>query len=211
LETTCKIAILDNYVLFSSGIKSILHSSYEIEVIAEGVSPDDLALLLQDHTPDIILINILHCLNGGIKTVKKTRKFFPGIPFLLITSNDFADCYHDFLECGVKGFIYTTDSPSALIESIKSICNGKDDLIKENISMDTPQGHHQFKKYVLTERETEVLKLFCSGLTYREIGDRLFISHRTVESHKKNILSKLNITSTAEMVKYATRNKLISN
>jgi DNA-binding NarL/FixJ family response regulator len=211
LETTSKIAILDNYALFSSGIKSILHSSDELEVIAEGVDPEDLAIILKDHTPDIILINILHCLNGGIATVKKTRKFFPGIPFLLITNSEFTDCYLDFIEFGVKGFIYTTDSPAALIESIKSICNGRGDFKKEKISMDSSGGHHQTKKYILTDRETEVLKLFCCGLTYREIGDRLFISRRTVESHKKNILSKLKITSTAEMVKYAARNKLISN
>jgi DNA-binding NarL/FixJ family response regulator len=211
LETTCKIAILESYALFSSGIKSILHSTDEMEVIAEGASPEVLSLLLQGQVPDIILIDMLHCVNGGISTVKKTKKIFPDIPFLLITSTEFTDCFQDYVEYGVKGFVYTTDSPAALIESLKTICIGEESLKQENNSVDTSQGYHQLKKYKLTDRETEVLKLFCSGLTYREIGERLYISHRTVESHKKNILSKLNITSTAEMVKYATRNKLISN
>jgi DNA-binding NarL/FixJ family response regulator len=211
LETTCKIAILESYALFSSGIKSILHSTDEMEVIAEGASPEVLSLLLQGQVPDIILIDMLHCVNGGINTVKKTKKIFPDIPFLLITSTEFTDCFQDYVEYGVKGFVYTTDSPAALIESLKTICIGEESLKQETNSVDTSQGYHQLKKYKLTDRETEVLKLFCSGLTYREIGERLYISHRTVESHKKNILSKLNITSTAEMVKYATRNKLISN
>ncbi len=189
----------------------MLHSTDELEVIAEGVSPEDLAIHLQGQEPDIILIDMLHCLNGGLKTMKKTRKTFPEIPFLLITNTDFADCFQDYQEFGVKGFVYNTDGPSALIGSLKKICDGENLLLQETRSVDIAHGNQQIKKYILTDRETEVLKLFCSGLTYREIGEKLYISHRTVESHKKNILSKLNITSTAEMVKYATRNKLISN
>jgi DNA-binding NarL/FixJ family response regulator len=211
LNTTCKIAIIEKYALFSSGIKSMLNLSDDLEVIAEGASPDVLFLLLQDQIPDIILIDMLHWVNDGIKTVKATRTIFPDIPFLLITSIDFTDCFQDYLELGVKGFVYNTDSPSALIESLKKICIGEHKLNYENNSVETIQKNHHLKKIILTDRETEVLKLFCSGFTYREIGEKLFISHRTVESHKKNILSKLNITSTAEMVKYATRNRLISN
>jgi RNA polymerase sigma factor (sigma-70 family) len=211
LKTTCKIAILENYALFSSGIKSILHSSDGLEVIAEGVSPDDLTLLLQDDNPDIIIINMLHCVNGGIETVKETKKYFPVIPFLLIANNGLADSFNDYQEHGVKGIVYSHESAAALINSIKGICKGIDQFKQDEKSQETPEEKQQLKNYILSDREMEVLKLFCNGLTYKEIGDRLYISPRTVESHKKNILSKLKISSTAEMVRYATRNKLISN
>lgn len=210
MNSTCKIAILESFALFSSGIKSLLHTSDEMEVIAEGISPETLLLQLHNQTPDIILIDLLHCFNAGLKTVKKTRKLFPHVPFLLITNTDFSECFTDYRSLGAKGFIYTHDSPEVLIDSIKSLCNGKM-YFKNGNQTENSLADHLMKNHFLSDREVDVLKLFCNGLTYKEIGKKLYISPRTVESHKKNILAKLNVSSTAEMIKYATRNSLISD
>lgn len=180
-----------------------------MDVIAEGASPESLSLQLHNKTPDIILINLLHCYNAGYKTVKKIKKNFPDVPMLLITSHDFSDCFQDYIALGAKGFVFTNDSPEGLIQSIKSLCDGKMYLQKENLDKTTAH-ERKVKNSILSDREMDVLKLFCNGLTYKEIGEKLYISPRTVESHKKNILAKLNVSSTAEMVKYATRNKLLS-
>ena len=188
----------------------MLHTSDEMEVIAEGISPEALMLHLHNKTPDIILIDLLHCFNAGLKTVKKARKLFPQIPFLLITNNDFGNCFNDYITLGAKGFVFSHDSPEILIDSIKSLCHGKM-AIKNNNHTEYLISDRLIKNNMLTEREVDVLKLFCNGLTYKEIGKRLYISPRTVETHKKNILAKLNIGSTAEMVKYATRNSLLSD
>ena len=193
--------------MFSSGLKSLLNACDEMEVIAEGISPETLAMHLYHKTPDIILINMLHCNNAGIRTVKRIKKYFPDVPLLLITSKDFTDCFTDYINLGARGFVFSDDSVETLIESIKQLCIGKiyfQETQANNISLEN-------RKNILTDRELDVLKLFCNGLTYKEIGKTLYISPRTVESHKKNILVKLKISSTAEMVKYATRNRLISN
>lgn len=212
LNSTCKIAIIENYALFSSGIKSLLHAADDIVVIAEGISPETLSLQLYHKTPDIILIDMMHCSNAGLNTIKKTKNFFPNTPLLLITNHDFSECFKDYLKYGTKGFIFTDDKPEDLVFAIKNICLGKEHFggkLSPKLSViqlpkksrGRPPGDNP-----LTGREIDVLKLFCDGLTYKEIGHKLFISARTVETHKKNIMSKLKVSTRAEMIKYATRN-----
>ncbi len=208
MKSTCKIAILESYALYSSGIKSLLTVSDDMEVIAEGVNVESLAGKLHNKAPDIILIDLLHCFNSGPSTVKKTRKHFPDVPLLLITRYEHSKSFPEYLAIGANGFVFIHEGPGKLLNSIRLLCDGKisikNDDIGENVKnllKDNP---------VLTEREINVLKLFCNGLTYKQIGEKLYISPRTVESHKKNILSKLKVSSTAEMIKYASRNKLLS-
>lgn len=156
----CKIAIIENYALFGYGIKSLLESQKEFEVIGEGASAESLTMGLNGKIPDLILIDMLHCFNAGIKLIKRTRKIFPEIPLLLVTSEDFSDCFSDYALYGVRGFIFKNDSPENLISAVKNICNGKFYLLKEskNIFKDitlfrNPGKVHPSKKNALTERE----------------------------------------------------------
>lgn len=215
LTAMCKIAIIENYALFGYGIKSLLESQKEFEVIGEGANTESLTKRLNGKIPDLILIDMLHCFNAGIKLIKRTRKVFPKIPLLLVTSEDFSDCFNDYVFFGARGFVFKNDSPENLIAAVKNIYNGKSYFLKESKKFfkDAKPFRNSGKIVIiqnsnLTEREIEILKLFCDGYTYREIGLKLFISPRTVESHKENILAKLQLNSKAEMIKYATRNKL---
>ncbi len=207
MKPICKIAIIENYTLLSSGLKLLLQAFDEIEVIADGATPQQLSMRLRGVTPDLILIDMLHCNNAGVKTIRKAKKYFPLIPFLLITNQNFTDCFNEYIRYGAKGFIFSDDSAEELIESIKVLCEGKNFFQKDYTA---GSKVNTIQNSILSEREIDVLRLFCNGLTYKEIGKRLYISPRTVETHKKNILSKLKISSTAEMVKYAARHKLLS-
>lgn len=210
MKLTCKIALLESYALYSSGIKSLLQTSDEMEVVAEGVNPESLAMLLHNKLPDVILLDLINNMPSGSKTIKKTKKYFPGIPLLLITSYDHYKRFTDYMTLGADGFFFINDGPGALIDAVKAICNK---MLSSNSSINDVKV--SFEKLedaaMLSPREIDVLQLFCNGLTYKEIGEKLYISPRTVESHKKNILAKLKLTSTAEMIKYATRNKLLSD
>ncbi len=212
MKSTCKIAILENYALFSSGIKSLLHAADDLEVIAEGINPESLSLHLFHKIPDIILIDMMHCTNAGLSTVKKTKNYFPKIPLLLITNHDYSECFKDYLKYGTKGFIFTDDKPEELVSAIKNICLGKVHFGKKVykklavIKLPKKLRGRPPGDASLTNREIDVLKLFCDGLTYKEIGKKLYISARTVETHKNNIMNKLKVSTRAEMIKYATRN-----
>ncbi len=214
--STCKIGIIENYALFSSGLKTDLEALDGNEVVATGKNADDLTKQLNGNEPDIILIDVLNCPNAGITTVKDAKKIFPGVPLLLITAREYSECFKEYIDFGTKGFVYADDSPEELSKAIQIVCSGKEFfkeyVIKYWIDADSKaikkNKRRKFKESPLSPREIEIVKLFCDGLTYREIGKKLFISHRTVETHKNNILKKLKLKSKAEMIKYATRNNL---
>jgi DNA-binding NarL/FixJ family response regulator len=189
------------------------------EVVATGKNVDDLTKQLNGHEPDIILIDVLNHSNAGIGVVKSAMKIFPGVPLLLIIAREFSECFKDYIDFGAKGFVYADDSPDELNKAIQVVCSGKEFfkeyVIKYWIDTDSKAikkskgGKTKLKS--LSPREIEIVKLFCDGLTYREIGKKLFISHRTVETHKNNIMKKLKLKSRAELIKYATRNNYTTN
>jgi DNA-binding NarL/FixJ family response regulator len=215
-KAVCKVAILENYALFSSGIKSLLKETKEFEIVAEARNAYELLPFMEEERPDVLIMDIIHCENAGIKQLKKIRRKFPGIPILLITSHDFADCFEEHLRIGVKGFVFKDDSSSELVRAVKKLFGGEEYFCHCNSKgFKTPDRHKSDQsaikwESILTDREVSVLKLFCRGFSYKEIAASLFISPRTVETHKKNILSKLKVGSTAEMVKYAFHKQILS-
>ncbi len=216
METIYKIALLENFTLFSSGIKSILMQDGKFEIVAEAKDAQELLPQMKDTNASVLIIDILHCENAGIKQLKKIRRTIPNIPILLITSQDYADCFWEHLKLGTKGFIFRDDSKEELIKAIIKLSqgetyfqNGVQKSFKEAVKQLKADKKPIRRKPILTDREISVLKLFCRGFTYKEIGAKLFISPRTVETHKKNILSKLKLRSTVEMVKYAFHNRIL--
>ncbi len=210
----CKVAILERFTLFGSGIKSILQEEDRCNVIVQTETTDELFDELGETVPDVIIIDILHGDNSGIKPLKKIRRSYHNVPVLLIVSQDYVDCFEEYISMGVKGFIFNNSSGKELVKAIKKIENGGEYFGKKvwSIFKSSIQSHKYQKKsqHSLTDREVSVLKLFSNGLSYKEIGINLNISPRTVETHKRNILSKLKINSTADMIRYAYRNHILT-
>lgn len=205
---TCKIGIIENFKFFSSIIKADLESKKGFEVVGIGVNHRNLQETLKGNIPDIIIIDIIHTYHSGVKLIKKARKLFPGVPFLVISAN--LEVFDDFEHYGVAGIIYADDFSGDLIQAIHTICERKlwfSEQGKVSILSNTKNKNSK----ALTKRELEVLKHFCDGFTYKEIGMKLFISARTVETHKKNIMSKLKLNSKAELIKYGARNFYSTN
>jgi DNA-binding NarL/FixJ family response regulator len=211
------VAILEPYLLYGQGIKSMLSESEELQIICVAKKADELIENISEKKPYIVVIDILHCDNAGLKILKKIRRLFPHLPILLITGSQYADCVREQINLGVNGFIFHNASPDELKKAVIQLSMGGRYFrkkiwkkFKETIQLTNPNEAHPQNEHILTDREITVLKLFCGGLSYKEIGNKLFISPRTVETHKKNILSKLKIKSTAEMVKYAFHNQIFN-
>jgi len=210
----CKIAILDKFTLFASGIESILKDTKGCEVIVLATDPMDLQKQLKNVKPDVIIVDIIHGENSGMKLLKKIKRTYPKVPLLLLLSQHYSDSFEEYIRLGVKGFVFNDASGEDLVEAIKTLKNGGEffrkkvwELFKSSIQK---RKYSKKNEHPLTDREVTVLKMFSSGLTYKEIGTRLNISPRTVETHKRNILSKLKINSTADMVRYAFHNHILS-
>ena len=211
-----KVAVLERFTLFGSGIAAILEKADCFDVIIQAEHMDGLLTMVKEATPevDVIVVDVIHGENSGMKPIKKIRRECRNIPVLLIVSQNYADCFEEYIRLGVKGFIFNNSRGQDLVRAIKKLKEGKEyfgkpvwEIFKRSIQA---RKYKKKKDQVLTDREVAVLKLFSQGLSYKEIGVKLNISPRTVETHKRNILSKLKISSTADMVKYAYRNHIIA-
>lgn len=212
----CRIAILEDYALFCSGIKSILEKDDTLEVVTEHKHIASLLSVVKQINPDVLVIDIIHCGDNGITLIKKVKRRRSKLPILLVLSKEFSEYFEDYISLGVNGMVFNDSAASELLQAVKSLYNGDDYfstkvwLLLKNHLRNTKKNfkHENDTGNQLTNREISILKLFCKGYTYKEIGSTLNISPRTVETHKKNITSKIKVRSTAEMVEFAIQNNL---
>ncbi|HEY3370831.1 MAG TPA: response regulator transcription factor [Prolixibacteraceae bacterium] len=209
-----KILIFFNFSIFSHGIKSLLEKE-QFQVVGEASHWEELFQHLKSVTPDVILLDLSHCNDSSIKSLQRLRNDYPQIPVLLCLDEDCTDHIRDLIVMGVMGFVFFDTTFPELINAIDRVASGREyfpdgilKLLKEELQFDRENRSAQYHRGHLTSREMSVCKLICNGLTHKEIGIGLYISPRTVETHKKNILAKLKIKSTAELVKYAIQNHL---
>ena len=212
----CRIAILENYSLFCSGIKPVLAKIDDFEIVAEAKKVSDLLPLITKTKPEVIVIDVINCDKEGLIPVRKIKRKSAKTPILLIVNKDYEIHFEDYISLGVNGLIFSDSSEKKLVEAVKALKQNEDyfpnrvwlsikNLLRKK-RVEAPIAED--KSSVLTKREISVLKLICKGYTYKEIGSRLNISPRTVETHKKNISTKLEVKSTAEMVEYAIQNHI---
>lgn len=212
----CKIAILENYSLFCSGIKPVLEQINDFEIVAEVKDVGDLLPLISKTNPGVVIIDVLHCNKEGLIPVKKIKRKSSKLPILLIVNEDYAIHFEDYIALGINGLVFSNSSEKKLIAAVKALNHGEDYfpnrvwlLIKNILRKKRVEvAVEKENTSLLTKRETSVLELVCKGYTHKEIGASLNISPRTVETHKKNIASKLDVRSTAEMVEYAIQNHI---
>ncbi len=210
----CKIAIIESFSLFSAGIKFMLNDMKEVDVIAEAENVDLLIPVVRQNIPDIICFDVIHSGSTGIMPLKKIKRIFPKIPVLIIINANYADFFEEYIRIGIKGFVFSNAGSEELFTAINNLKAGDEyfpvevwKILKKVIQSRKSTSKKSDK---LSDREIAVLKLFTQGLTYKEIGLKLNISSRTVETHKNNILSKLKIHTTADMIKYAYHHDLLT-
>lgn len=211
-----KILIVDDYSIFRRGLKLLLEKHGNFKVVGEALNADDLFDLLKKVKPDVIVMDLMLPQKAVIKISKKLSREYPDLPFLIITVSAIE---YTIMECiinGARGIVWKESSPEDLINAINTVASGERYFeIPESRMVNEVFQHMQTSNdeknnfAEISEREQEVLTYFAKGLSYKQIGEKLNISPRTVESHKNNILSKLNLHSTAELIRYAIRHNLI--
>ena len=219
-----QIILVDDNPLFRQGLKLILENTGKFDVIGEASDEIQLFNILSKIEPELILINLMSSGNEILKIVKKLKIDFSSIPFLIIADGASEFLIHECIINGAKGIIRKEDTPKQFLEAIENIINGEYLLnvpvnLQVNEKSTPPREFIQYYKLksnkngfsMLSDREIEVVKLFAEGCSYKTIADQLHISPRTVESHKNNILAKLNLNSIVDLAKFALKHKLIES
>jgi len=211
---TTKVLIADDHQLFREGLANLLSSAPDIEVIAEAEDGKEATEKAKQLKPDVLLIDIGMPHMNGIEATRILKKEMPELKIIAVSMHSDRQFVKGILEAGADGYLLKNCTYRQLIDAIQSVNLGKkylsDDITEMIIKGYLDPSETEAETYTeLSEREMEILKLYAEGKSTREISEKLFISVKTVGTHKQHILEKLGLKTNADMVKYAIKEGLI--
>lgn len=205
-----KIFIVDDHPMVIAGLKSLLYQLNDIEVIGHSVNAIDAIAFLKRDQPDIILLDINLPDINGIDLCKKIKKEFPSIKILGISTFSDRSYISRMIANGASGYLIKSASAEEISGAVHTVMQGKLYMSLEMEHVLQPSSVTSSGLLpALTKREKEVLQLIGEGLTNNQIAEKLFISPLTVDSHRKNLLTKFNVNNTASLIKMAIQHQLI--
>ncbi|UCH15849.1 MAG: response regulator transcription factor [Bacteroidales bacterium] len=206
--------LVDDHCLFRDGLKFILSQISGYTIIGEASNGKEFLELLRATLPDLVLMDIAMPEMDGIMATKRALNLYPDLKIVALSSYGDEIYYRRMIEEGVLGFLTKSSNKEELEFAINTVANGNNyfsqDLLKKvviNISKKDKQKTDEEIK--LTQREKEILKCICQGLSNKEIAEKLFISPKTVDNHRTSLLSKTSSKNTASLVMCAIKKNLI--
>ncbi len=207
-----RIIIADDHQLFRNGLKILLDSFPDFEVTGEASNGEDFIRLIKSTPAEIALMDINMPEMDGIEATKRTLKTNPGLNIIALSMYGEEEYYYKMVDAGAKGFLLKDSDISEVREAILTVMKGGSYFSQEllyHVIQKIKHREHESKSANLSRREKEILGKICEGLSNQEIADALFISKRTVDKHRANLLGKTNSKNTASLILFAIKNKLI--
>jgi len=207
-----RIIIADDHQLFRNGLKILLNAFPDFEVTGEASNGEEFLKLLRITPADIALMDINMPVLDGIEATKNGLKIRPDMSIIALSMYGEEEYYYKMVDAGAKGFILKDSDISEVREAILSVTKGGSYFSQEllyHVIQKIKHREQESKSANLSKREKEILFKICEGLSNQEIADALFISKRTVDKHRANLLGKTNSKNTASLILFAIRNKLI--
>ncbi len=203
-----RVFIVDDHPLVQEGLRSLMASEKGIELCGYAMTAQSCLGFFVNNTADVILMDINLPDMSGIELCKAIKTKYPGVMVLGLSTLNQGSYVNKMIENGASGYVIKNAGKEELIEAIQEVNKGKTYLSfeagqamrKDNSTAQIP---------LITRREKEILCLIAEGFTNPEIAEKLFISSSTVDSHRKNLLSKMNMKNTASLIKFAVEKKLI--
>ncbi len=204
-----KVAIVDDQVIILNGLQKILADAHHICITGIFNDGDDLLEALEKEQPDVLLLDIQMPHKSGLELATIISKKYPQIKMIALTNVDVLTQMKQMLQKGCLGYLLKDVSPEILVKAIETVYGGEQFLNEElkKQLLNSLSGHGE--KQLITRREKEILKLILEENTNQQIADKLFLSLRTVENHRNNLLQKLNAKNTAGLVKIALQEGLV--
>jgi DNA-binding NarL/FixJ family response regulator len=213
-----KIILVDDEILFRKGISFLLEREKNIDIIFEASNGMELISYMNesDVLPDIIVMDLKMPLLNGVEATKILRKDFPEIKIIALTSYDSKSFVANMIQVGAASYLIKNTTPQELLKTINEVAtNGfyYNEEVMKNIQETNLTGKNSkslFDTGFLTSRELEIIQLICKQKSTTEIAETLFISPRTVEGHRNNLLLKTECKNVAGLVVYAVQNQIVT-
>lgn len=213
-----RVILVEDHQIVRDGIKSLLAEDQGITICGEAASGQECMETLKKNAADVIIMDISLPDTSGIELTKTITAEYPHIRILVLSMHTGEDFIFNAIKAGARGYLPKNTTRKELVEAVHAIHLGEEYfsssisniILKSYIKKaKTGDKEEQPTEDKLTAREIEILKLFAGGMSNQEIADKLFISIRTVESHKNHIMQKLELNSTVDLIKFAIKNKII--
>jgi DNA-binding NarL/FixJ family response regulator len=214
-----KIVIADDHPLFREGIKSVFSNSSEsINIVGEAENGEEAYNLVLKLKPEVLILDIEMPLMNGLEAAEKILAEIPHQKIILLTMYKEEDLFNEAITIGVSAYVLKENAVREVIEAVKIVSEGEFytspsissflfNRVKKNV--DFKNGNPGLNR--LTTKEKEILKYISTGLTSRDIADKLFLSYKTIENHRTNICKKLSIQGVHSLLKFAIENKQVLN
>ncbi len=212
MDQKIKILLADDHQLVRKGFRALLEELDYVEVVGEAANGQEvIGLLRRGVKTDVALLDYEMPVLNGLETLDQIKRDFFGVKVILLTMLNQRELIQGAVEKGVNGFLFKNASLDELSEAIRRVSKGENYFSSEVTLtlLKTAQNPDHTLLRQLTEREIEVLRLVAQGFSSTEIGAQLFISPRTVDTHRNNLIQKLGVNGIAGLVQFAIKNKLV--
>lgn len=202
-----RVAIADDHEIVRNGLKMLIDKEKDMQVEVEASSCSDLTALLKETDIDLLILDLNLGDINGVESIEHVSNLFPGLAILVLSTYPEEPYAIQTFKAGASGYLNKTVISSELIKAIHKITEGKK-YISESLAENLAYGFSLEKSdtdpiELLSKREFEVLSLIASGQSYKEIASKLNLSPKTVSTYRTRILEKLNLTSTAQLLRFA--------
>ena len=212
-----RVLVVDDHTIVRDGIRALLGLAGDIEVVGEAENGREALDRVRELVPDVVLMDVAMPTMDGLEATRRIHREFPQTKVLALTQYDDREYVFSVVEAGAQGFISKTAASAEVVSGIRAVHRGDSflspsvaKLLVEHYREGATLRKSQDPYGQLTDREREILKLLAEGYTGQEIAEMLVISPKTVEGHKTNLMSKLDIHSRIDLVKYALRKGIIT-
>lgn len=225
-----RVLLVDDHAILREGIRYLLSASGEVDVVGEAQDGLEALEMVESLKPDAVLMDIAMPRMNGIEATTELKKRHPALPVLILSMYDSEEYVLPILKAGASGYVLKRAAAQELVSALKAVMAGQVILhpdvartVMENLGQGGGAGGHAPGTVThtpdpalhpmleqLTEREKEVLTLIARGLTNQQIGEKLFISIKTVQAHRANLMEKLDLHDAVELTKFAIKTGLVS-
>jgi two-component system, NarL family, response regulator NreC len=213
-----RVLLADDHTILRAGLKMMLNAQPDIEAVGEASDGRQAISEAERLSPDVVIMDITMPECNGIEATRHIKRLLPDVRVLVLTMHENEEYLFQTLRAGAAGYMLKEAADTDLISAIRVVASGRfylspsaQSMLVSDYLQRVHTGEERDSYSALTEREREILKLVAEGYTNSQIGERLFISPKTVDTHRTHVMDKLNLHSRAELVRYAMRRGLLED
>jgi DNA-binding NarL/FixJ family response regulator len=209
-----RMLIADDHAIVREGLKQLIALTPDIEVAGEAADSSEVMRQVLNSIFDLLLIDLNMPEIGGIELIARVKACRPDLPIIVYSMHNEAHVASSAFKAGASGYFRKNSDPKLLMEAIRRVSGGGqyiDPVIAEQMAFDIAFPQRKLPHTLLSDRELEIFHLLVKGMSVNEIAGQLFISNKTVSTHKASLMAKMNLNAVADMVRYAMQHGLSDN